>query len=226
MAATLTAPEPQAEAIDQETVAELLARLGGVPAERVLMRPTPGTATEADAIESGSRYGRLCELVDGTLVEKPVGMFESIVASVINRLLGNFVAAGRLGVIAGEQGMMRVVPGQLRMADVSFTSWARLPADYTTNPAPRVSPDLAVEVLSESNTATEMARKRAEYFRGGTKLVWIVDPVGRTFSAYRPGQAEPTVHGVGDVIDGGEALPGFTLDIADVFEQAARPVQP
>ncbi len=111
-----------------DTVADLLDRLDGIPPSRVRWVPTPGTATEADAIAAEQRYGRLCELVDGTLVEKPVGFSESVLAGVILELLRAFVRPRRLGIVAGEQGMMRVVPGPLRMPDVSFTSWARLPA--------------------------------------------------------------------------------------------------
>ncbi len=213
-------PPPSPE---HETVADLLHRLGGIPASRVRLRPPPGTATDEDAIGAEARYGRSCELVEGTLVEKPVGFHESVLALIISELIRGFVRPRRSGVVGGEQGMMRVVPGRVRMPDVSFTSWSRLPADYPADPAPRVSPDLAVEVLSPSNTTAEMDRKRAEYFAGGTRLVWIVDPVGRTFAVYTPGGSEPALFGVGGTVDGGDVLPGFTLDVADVFAQAERP---
>ena len=230
MSAILTQTEPATATVDDQTtdlatVADLLDRLGGIPARRVRLHPPPGTATDEDAIAAESRYGRLCELVDGTLVEKAVGFQESLLALIIAQLLGEFVRPRRLGAIAGEQGMMRVVPGRVRMPDVSFTSWARLPDDYQTNAAPRVSPDLAVEVLSPGNTAAEMTRKRAEYFAGGTRIVWIVDPRAHTFAVYGPGQAEPVVFGIGDVVDAGDVLPGFTLAVADVFAQADRPPQ-
>jgi hypothetical protein len=65
------------------TAADLLEQLGGVPAERVLVRPAPGTATEKDVIRLRDRTGRLCELVDGVLVEKTVGLYESRVAIVL-----------------------------------------------------------------------------------------------------------------------------------------------
>jgi Uma2 family endonuclease len=223
MTTTFDLSRPEAIAADRDTVADLLDRLGGIPASRVRMHPTPGTATEDDAIAAESQFGRLCELVEGTLVEKPVGFYESIIAGVISRMLGEFVVPRRLGVVAGEQGMMRVVPGRVRMPDVSFTSWPRVPADFVSDAAPRVSPDLAIEVLSAGNTVAEMDSKRAEYFAGGTRLVWLVDPRDRTFAVYRPGAADPVMFGAGDVVDGGDVLPGFALDVADVFAQAERP---
>ena len=124
MTSATLAPPRSIAATDSayDTVADLLDRLGGIPPERVRWVPTPGTATAEDAITAEHRFGRLCELVDGTLVEKPVGYYESMVAFVIARLLGEFVVPRRLGAIAGEQGMLRIVPGQVRMPDVSFTS--------------------------------------------------------------------------------------------------------
>ena len=220
MSAPTRAPNVSA---DFETLADLLDRLGGVPPSRVRWIPTPGTATEADAIGAEERFGRLCELVDNTLVEKPVGLYESVLAGIILELLRVFVRPRQLGIVGGEQGMMRVVPGQIRMPDVSFTSWARVPADYPANPAPRVSPDLAVEVLSLTNTAAEMDRKRAEYFAGGTRLVWFVDPPTRTVAVYTSAAAEPVIVEAAGTIDGGDVLPGFTLSVTDLFAQADRP---
>ncbi len=218
-----TAAHVAALAPAYDTVADLLDGLGGVPPSRVRWVPTPGTATEADAIAAEQRYGRLCELVDGTLVEKAGGFYESVLAGMIGGSLGTYIRPGQLGTVAGEQGMMRVVPGQIRMPDVSFTSWARLPADYPANPAPRVSPDLAVEVLSSTNTAAEMARRRAEYFAGGTRLVWVVDPPTRTVAVYTAASPEPVVLAADGTLDGDDVLPGFTLPVADVFAQADRP---
>ena len=220
MSAPTLAPNVSA---DPDTLPDLLDRLGGGPPSRVRWIPTPGTATEADAIGAEERFGRLCELVDSTLVEKPVGFYGSVLAAIIIECLGASVDPRRLGAVAGEQGMMRVLQGQIRMPDVSFTSWARVPADYPANPAPRVAPDLAVEVLSLTNTAAEMDRKRSEYFAGGTRLVWIVDPPTRTVAVYTSVAAEPAIVDAAGTVDGGEVLPGFTLSVAALFAQADRP---
>jgi hypothetical protein len=66
--------------LDHQTLADLLASLGGISAARVRLRPFPGTATERDVIAIHDRENRLCELVDGTLVEKVMGFDESIYA--------------------------------------------------------------------------------------------------------------------------------------------------
>ncbi len=227
--ATATLPPPSAPRLNPAigpTIADLLDQLGGIPASRVRTSPPPGTATKADAIYSKEWYGALCELVDGTLVEKPMGLRESGVATAIARAIGNFDEAANTGLVAGEAGMYSVVPDQVREPNVSFTLWSRMPADYPGNPAPEVSPDLAVEVLSPSNTPREIDRKRRNYFSGGTRLMWVFDPPSRTVAVYVPGREGPTTFTDADTLDGGDVLPGFTLPVARAFDRAARPQPP
>src|SRR5688572_9315529 len=104
------------------TVADLLSRLA-VPPERILLMPAPGRATEEDLI----RCPRRCELIDGVLVEKAMGFYESRLAVVLVSILENFVAENSLGIVLEGQGMVRVAPKQVRLPDVSFLSWDHFP---------------------------------------------------------------------------------------------------
>ena len=113
-------------------------------------------------------------------------------------------------------------PDTVRGPDVCFYSHARLPRAEVAKGLPPVPPDLAVEVLSEWNTDREMSRKRREYFDAGVRLVWMIDPTERTVHAYTATD-HFTTHGVGDILDGGEVLPGFRLPIREWFERAERP---
>jgi Uma2 family endonuclease len=202
------------------TLGDLLNQLGGVSADRVRLIPSPGTATEQDAINNP-----LCDLVDGTLVEKPLGFNESVLAVIIARVVANFVVSRKLGLVAITEGMFRVSPGQIRMPDVSYTSWARIPHDVQSVAAPDLSPDLAIEILSPANTLREMERKRQDYFDGGTRLIWIVHPEPRTVDVYLPGQSEPAVLSESDSLDGFDVLPGFYHSIAAIFAEAQRPAE-
>src|SRR4051794_26873693 len=133
-----------------ETIADLLARLGDIPADRVRLRPWPGTATEKDVLAIRERERRLYELVDGTLVEKAVGARESFFAWVLGAHLGNYLATHDLGFCLGADGMMRIAPGLVRIPDLSFISWDRVPDhEVPQKPIPRLAPDLAVEVISK-----------------------------------------------------------------------------
>jgi Uma2 family endonuclease len=79
-------------------------------------------------------------------------------------------------------------------------------------------PDLAVEILSPSNTADEIQRKRGEYFNRGTQLVWIIDPRARTAEVFTAPAASTLLHEA-DTLDGGVVLPGFTLPLRDLFAE-------
>ena len=105
-----------------ETLADLLEQLGGIVPERVRFRPPPGTATEQDVLEVEAHEDRLCELVDGVLVEKAMGWRESLLASVLITLLSNFVRPRNLGLVTGEAGMVRLASGLVRIPDVAFIS--------------------------------------------------------------------------------------------------------
>ena len=81
------------------------------------------------------------------------------------------------------------------------------------------APDLAVEVLSDSNTKAEMDRKLREYFESGTRLVWYVDPETRTISVYTS-PLTVSVLVADEILDGGVVLPGFMVRVGSVFEEA------
>ena len=119
--------EPSPTMQNGVTVADLLKRLGNIPASRVRLYPTPGTATEKDVIKVLDRENRPCELVDGTLVEKPMGYDESEIAATIIILLGSFVRRHKLGIVTGPDGTIRLFPGLVRIPDVAFASWDCFP---------------------------------------------------------------------------------------------------
>jgi Uma2 family endonuclease len=201
------------------TVAELLKKLGGIPAERVQLDPPPGTATEKDILAIEQREGRLCELVEGTLVEKTMGWTESLLAGWLIHLLYLFLDKHDLGILTGEQGPFRLWPGLVRMPDVAFISWDQLPNRKIPKKAiPDLYPDLAVEVLSRKNTKAEIDRKLHEYFRSGTRLAWVVNPRKRCVSVYTaPDQFRLVKED--QSLDGGDVLPGLNLPLRDVFAQ-------
>ncbi len=80
-----TAVLESAATVETPTLQDLVDRLGGIPLSRILAKPAPGTATEADLIQVNDGNRRLCELVDGALVEKAMGLRESLLALVIRR---------------------------------------------------------------------------------------------------------------------------------------------
>ncbi|MBL8797342.1 MAG: Uma2 family endonuclease [Planctomycetia bacterium] len=203
-------------------MAEVLERLGNIPLCRVRFRPFPGTATEDDLLRVAAQEDRLCELVDGILVEKGMGFRESLLVAALAALLRAFVVPRNLGLVSGPDGTMRLFAGRIRIPDVAFISWARLPGGRVpTEAIPDLVSDLAVEVLSASNTPGEMARKRREYFTAGVCLVWEVDPEARTVAVYTAPD-EPVVLTQDQTLDGGDVLPGFALPLREFFAELDR----
>lgn len=200
-----------------DNAAEWLHSLGDVPLERIIFDPWPGTATEADLLRLVERDKRLCELIDGTLVEKPVGFFEAQIAMNLGALLLVYVQQHRLGIVSGADSTLRMAAGgRVRLPDVVFVSKERVPKSREA--IPTLAPDLAVEVLSESNTRTEMTQKLREYFESGTRLVWFVDPKARTVAVYREPARAARVLNEGDRLHGDDVIPGFSVTVAQIFD--------
>lgn len=205
-----------------KTLADLLVRLGGVPLDRIRFHPPPGTATVQDVIDVAQREGKLCELVEGVLLEKTMGYNESTLAGFLLSMLNAFVIPRNLGLVTGADGTVELMPDLVRIPDVAFTSWDRLPGRRRpTDPIPQLAPNLAVEVLSRSNTPGEMAAKRQDYFAAGVELVWEIDPQPRTVQVYTA-PAQSITLGARDTLTGGVVLPGFTLAVQELFAELDR----
>jgi Protein of unknown function (DUF820). len=101
------------------TLADLLDRLGDVSPNRIRFQPAPGTASEDDLIEVRDRENGLFELVEGVLVEKPMGIKESRIAIVIATELEMWMRQSRLGFVIGADGPIRLRMGLVRLPDVA-----------------------------------------------------------------------------------------------------------
>jgi Uma2 family endonuclease len=203
-------------------LADLQERLGDVPLSRIRFRPWPGSATVQDVLNVMERGGIVCELVEGVLVEKAVGLRESRLAGFLLGILNAFVIPRNLGIVTGEAGAMELMAGLVRIPDVAFISWDRLPGGSgPTAPMSRLAPDLAIEVLSHSNTMREMAVKRQDYFTTGVALYWEIDPVARTVDVYTS-LTDVDNLSVGDTLNGGAVLPGFSLPLGGLFSELDR----
>jgi Uma2 family endonuclease len=210
-----------------DNLGELLRRLGGIPASRVCLDPPPGRATKRDLVRLHNRGDKLYELVDGTLVEKPMGSPESYIAHELGRLLGNHVADHDLGYMYTTDALIELLPRLVRGPDVCFTSWDKR-SERTVPGNKQISdltPDLVVEVLSPRNTRGEIARKLKEYFLAGVSLVWVIDPKTRAANVYTAPDARTVVPPTG-TLDGGNVLPGFRLPLAKLFERLEKPTAP
>lgn len=183
------------------------------------MDPAPGTATEDDAADSRHKLGVNCELVNGILVAKTMGWYESRLALALAHFIESYLDQHPLGIVAGGDGPVMII-GNVRKPDVAFVSFARLP----NGKIPRrkvlpIAPDLAVEVLSEGNTTAEMEVKLQEYFAVGVRLVWYIEPDLQSVRVFTAADSCEEIRADG-TLRGGDVLPGFELPLTRLFEKA------
>lgn len=216
---TTTLPSPT-DAL--RTVADLIERLGNVPAQRVRLHPPPGEATVEDLIRNNDvERDVLCELIDGVLVEKaPMSYFENRLTFVLAYFLHGFLKGRGIGAAFTEGAMYQMNMGNICLPDMTVCLKDKFPSGKVERvPYVDFAPDLAVEVLSAGNTPAEIERKRRELFESGTRLIWVVDPVARSVDVFTGPDAKTTLteH---DTLTGGDLLPGFELPIHEWFRQA------
>jgi Uma2 family endonuclease len=213
---------PATSTVPYETMADTLERLGNISPGRVVMKPAPGKATEKDLLRLHRRTDRLFELIDGTLVEKVMGFGEGFLAIDIARLLGRFLDENDLGDLGGADATMRIMPGMVRIPDLSFIRWEKLPnRQRPTEPIPDLVPDLAIEVVSEGNTPGEMKLKLKAYFLAGVSLVWLIDPRTWTVEVFTaPDQGTTLTED--QTLEGGTVLPGLRLPVRALFARVPR----
>lgn len=159
------------------------------------------------------------ELVRGEVrTVAPAGFEHGAVTINISAPLAMHVKARRLGVVLGaETGfILRRNPDIVRGADVAFVVAARIPAGRLPVKFWEGPPDLAVEVVSPTDVAGKIEEKVNDYLDAGTRIVWVVNTKSRIVTVRRPG-AEPIALRPGDAIDGADVVPGFRLDVSDVF---------
>ena len=199
-----------------------LTDLGNVPAARVRSEPAPGAATVEDVVRLRNEERRLYEWVDGTLVEKAMGWQESLLTGILLQWLNNYLDQHRIGVATGPDGLMRLFGDTVRGPDVAFVAWSRMPGGrIPEEPVPDLVPNFVIEVISVGNTYGEMSRKRREYFHAGVELLWMVDHRSRTVTVFRTTQ-DATVVSEGQNLDAGNVLPGWQINIGDLFNRLDR----
>jgi Uma2 family endonuclease len=176
------------------------------------------------SIDPGEPDG-LYEVIDGRVVEKTMDAYECWLASVMLGVMDPYVKANPTGRVVQEMIFdLRPYVERERRPDVAFVSFERWARDRGI-PQSRswgVIPDLAVEIISRTNTADEVVEKLEEYFKVGVRQVWVVYPRQSKVYAYTS-TTKVCVLAPGDELDGGDVLPGFRLSITDLIEQAGEP---
>ncbi len=149
----------------------------------------------------------------------PTGLAHGAYEGNIYERLKAFVRQHKLGrVVVGEVGVyVRRNPDTVRGVDVAFISNKRYAQRQQTTGFLDVAPELIVEIMSPDDRWSEVKQKLKEYFAIGVQLVWVADPTDKTIYAYRS-LTDVREFTEKDALTGDEVLPGFTVSVADLFE--------
>lgn len=166
--------------------------------------------------KDGHRY----ELVNGELVDSgSAGMEHGYIACIVVALLAIYVRNYKLGTVCDSSTAFALKNGNKRSPDVSFVPKERLkglkrpPRGFFQG-----SPDLAVEILSPSNTVEEIHTKIVEYFENDTRLVWVIHPDEKYVLVYHTPEPDWLLRPQNS-LEGGAIVPGFSMSVAELFEE-------
>lgn len=159
------------------------------------------------------------ELVRGELrMMAPAGGEHGAITMRVGRLLANTVEQRKLGIVcAAETGfILSRDPDLVRAPDVAFVRATKVPRSGPPQSFWPFAPDLAVEVVSPADALEQVEEKVDDYLAAGTSAVWVVNPRRRSVTIHRPGQ-NPIVLREADTLDGGDVVPGFACQVAEIF---------
>ena len=181
-----------------------------------------GHFTVADLIalpDDDKRY----ELIDGEIVEMGTSSEKhSTLGAWLARILGNYCEDHPLGGrVKGADGTYKLDDANTRVPDVSYLvpeNVAKLPRGTIFCP---FAPDFAIEIKSPSQSAVKMRDLARLYLRAGTRLIWLVNYEDESVLVHRPGHPVEQF-AAGDTLDGLDVIPGFTVNVDEMFARIAN----
>jgi len=185
------------------------------------MKPKGAVWTDAELLKLGANTDVKYELCDGKIIAMPPAKpRHGMVISQLIYLLGCHVYEHKLGKLFEGQTGFRLSLEHCYEPDVSFVSNERMKLILTAEGLDglfHAAPDLAVEVLSPSDSITKTERRMHLYLAYGARLAWMVDPKNKTVRVYRPGQDFELLRG-DRMLTGNSVLSGFRVSLAKIFE--------
>ncbi len=155
------------------------------------------------------------ELVEGELITmSPTMARHNLVRDKLLLILKGFLENANLGTVISEQ-PFHLFGSTVRIPDVAFL---RSGKDLPLDKLPGGAPDIALEVVSPTNTPREIDQRISDYFAAGCKRVWVLYPEHR--EAYIHGLAGVTRRRGDEVLEDAELLPGFSVRVSTLFGEA------
>ena len=188
----------------------------------MVYRTSGATILSADEFPLHPAANERTELVRGFIrMMTPASAGHGLVSATVLRVLSTYVWQHRLGVCFADSTGYTLpnLPNTVRAPDASFVRANHLAPDGVTGGFLQLAPDLAVEVLSPSESEADLSEKLADYRVAGTPLVWVIDPAKRTVAVISTD--ESATLGVTHTLTGSDVVPGFACRVAELFEGLA-----
>jgi len=148
-------------------------------------------------------------------------LFHDYIATLLSGLLLDYVRRRRLGMAVGGDPHIMIQGSRYdaRGPDVAFYARHRIPQDLKASAA-ATAPDFVIEVLSPTDRAGAVLEKTGDWLRAGVRLLWYVNPETGNTIVYHDGRVyHVAAH---EVLDGGDTVPGFTVRLADIYQELAE----
>lgn len=182
----------------------------------ILEQVSEGIRMTADEFET-SPFAETHELIRGELYPiMPAGTLHGVIANRLSAYLTFFVMENDLGEVTAAETGFKLVNQSTVGADVAFIAKENLAKFGVPDSFFPTAPDLAVEVVSPSNTSEEISTKVEDYLSSGSRLVWIVYPKRKVVVVYRTNNTVSFLH-ENDELDGEDVLPDFRLPLEKIF---------
>lgn len=177
--------------------------------------------TADDAWEMAQNNDKHFELIEGVIIyREPTGFLHGVITGELACLVSNYIREHQAGLVTIVKTGYRLADNTVIAPDIAFIRADRVPKDPVEGFVP-LAPDLAVEVMSPSNNASEMSRKIDLLMQHGTQVIWIVHPKTKTIDVYSADadNVKVTFLKIDDTLTGGTVLPDFTLKLRDLFSE-------
>ena len=190
-----------------------------IPSAPAVRAPAGEHWTDEELMALPDDEGQRYELWDGELIAmSPASPRHEEISARLFVAMYQFAAQHRVGVVYSGNLGFRLDPLTMYAPDVSFVSKARWRViRYDPDKFLNAAPDLAVEVLSPSDTIRQTESKIADYFAHGTHLAWLVNPRRLQVRVYRRPNEHRPLEGSQTLLDGEDVLPGFTYSLGQLF---------
>ena len=185
-------------------------------AEQVGIEPRVGQRMDADTFGRLPKLAHKYELLNGEVIMAPAGMYHDEIVINLGSVLRTFAHSNQLGRVYASSVGYRLSQGDIVSPDVSFVDVARLENGESPDGYGQFAPDLAIEIVSPNDRATEIEQKITLYLAHGTRLVWVINPRLKTATIHRADGSIQRIR-TEDALDGEDVLPGFKCVLKDIL---------